>query len=312
VLLRGVQVLRPQLGSKAPYPDFIPPALANDASKPPAGPLWVHEVKFDGYRIQLHIHAKTIKVFTRRGYDWTSRFRKIAADASHLNARSAIIDGEVIVPGADGLSDFVSLQKELRGKRPSQKLAMYAFDLLYINGYDLRREPLVERKIRLQRLVANTPILYSEHFAIDGAEFYKRACTMGLEGLVSKQRNARYQSDRTDTWRKVTCRRRETLRIVGYAMRDGRFEGLYLGREEQGELLYAGKVHHGLSRDSTLDVMQRMKPLIQTTQALTKKVKKPKAIWVKPDLLAEIEYRAQTATGKLRHPSFKGLREDLA
>ena len=164
----------------------------------------------------------------------------------------------------------------------------------------------------MRRLIANSPIHYSEYFEVDVAEFYRRACTMGLEGLVSKQRNGRYQSDRTDTWRKVTCRRRETLRIVGYAMKDDRFEGLYLAREEEGELLYAGKVHHGLSRDSTLDVMRRLKPLIQPTQALTKKVKKPKAIWVKPDLLAEIEYRAQTETGKLRHPSFKGLREDLA
>jgi bifunctional non-homologous end joining protein LigD len=161
----------------------------------------------------LHVHAETISVFTRRGYDWTSRFAKIAADAWYLNARSAIIDSEVIAPGTHGRSDFASLQKELRSKRPSQKLVLYAFDLLYINGYDLRREPLVERKIRLQRLIANSPILYSEHFEVDVAEFYNRACTMGLEGIVSKQRDARYQSDRTDTWRKVTCRRRETLRI---------------------------------------------------------------------------------------------------
>jgi bifunctional non-homologous end joining protein LigD len=209
VLLRGVLVLRRQLGTKAPYPGFIAPALATDTSKPPAGAQWVHEVKFDGYRIQLHVHARTISVFTRRGYDWTSRFAKIAADACYLNARSAIIDGEVIAPGADGRSDFASLQKALRSKRPSQKLVLYAFDLLYINGYDLRREPLVERKIRLQRLIANSPILYSEHFEVDVAEFYKRACTMGLEGLVSKQRNGRYQSDRTELIVEFTLSRAE-------------------------------------------------------------------------------------------------------
>jgi bifunctional non-homologous end joining protein LigD len=303
--------LRQQLGIKAPYPGFVAPALAADTRKVPSGPQWLHEVKFDGYRVQVHLHVEAIKVFTRRGHDWTGRFRKIADDAWRLSAKSAIVDGEVIVPGAGGLSDFAELQKELRKKTASQRLVMYAFDLLYYNGRDLRREPLIERKILLQRLLVNSPIFFSEHFEIDGAEMFRRACAFGLEGIVSKRRDARYVSDRSDTWRKATCRKRETLRVVGYALKDGRFDGIYLGREAGGELVYAGKVDHGFSRDSATAVVKRMQPLIQRTQAYTTKIKKPKAVWVAPKLLAEIEYRAQTEAGKLRHPSFKGLRDDL-
>lgn len=162
-----------------------------------------------------------------------------------------------------------------------------AFDLLYRNGYDLRREPLRERKIRLQQLIAGSPILLSEHFDIDGAELFKRACIMGLEGIVSKQGDGRYLSNRTDTWRKVTCRKRETLRIVGYALKDGRFDGLYLGRESKSALIYAGKVNHGFSREIVTDVVRRMKPLIRKSQAYTIRIKKPKAVWVEPELLAE-------------------------
>lgn len=304
--------MRQRLGTKALYPGFVVPALAADATKAPVGPQWLHEVKFDGYRIQLHIHVETIKVFTRRGHDWSGRFRKIVDDAWRLNVKSAIIDGEVVVQGTDGLSDFAVLQKELRRKTPSDRLVMYAFDLLYYNGHDLRREPLVERKIVLQRLLANSPIFFSEHFEVDGAEMLRRACAFGLEGIVSKRRDARYVSDRSDTWRKTTCRKRETLHIVGYALKDGRFDGIYLGREEAGELIYAGKVDHGFSRDSATEVVRLMQPLIQKSQAYTTKIKKPKAVWVAPKLLAEIEYRAQTEAGKLRHPSFKGLRNDLA
>jgi bifunctional non-homologous end joining protein LigD len=217
----------------------------------------------------------------------------------------------VIVPGPNGVSDFAVLQKELRGTKPSQTLVMYAFDLLYLNGVDLRREPLIERKAKLARLIGKSQILYSEHFEIEAAEMLRRVCAMGLEGVVSKERYGRYQSDRTGTWLKVPCRQRETLRIVGYALKQNRFDGLYLGREKTGELLYAGKVDHGFTRNNIVDVQKRLKPLIQKAQAFSRKIKKPNAVWVKPDLFAEVEYRAQSAEGRVRHPSFKGLREDL-
>src|SRR6195256_3708512 len=141
------------IGTKAPYPGFIEPALATSIDKVPSGERWVHEIKFDGYRVQVHLRDAAVKVFTRRGNDWTNRFRKIAADAWHINVGSAIIDGEVIVPSANGVSDFSVLQNELRGK--SDKLVLYAFDLLYLNGFDLRKAPLFERKAALRRVIAN-------------------------------------------------------------------------------------------------------------------------------------------------------------
>lgn len=132
------------IGTKAIYPGFIEPALATSVGKVPSGTRWIHEIKFDGYRVQVHIKDAAIKVFTRRGNDWTKRFRKIANDAWHVNAGSAIIDGEVVVPGENGTTDFSVLQNELKGR--STKIVLVAFDLLYLNGYDLRKLPLVERR----------------------------------------------------------------------------------------------------------------------------------------------------------------------
>jgi bifunctional non-homologous end joining protein LigD len=128
------------IGIKAPYPGFIEPALASPVDRVPAGTRWIHEIKFDGYRVQVHIVNEAVKVFTRRGHDWTNRFKKIAADAWHISAGSAIIDGEVVVPAANGSTDFSVLQNELKGK--SNKIVLVAFDLLYLNGYDLRKLPL--------------------------------------------------------------------------------------------------------------------------------------------------------------------------
>jgi bifunctional non-homologous end joining protein LigD len=169
------------IGVKAPYPGFIEPALATSIEKVPSGERWIHEIKFDGYRVQLHIANDDIKIFTRRGLDWTKRFKKIAGDAYLINAGSAIIDGEVVVPSADGTTDFSVLQNELKGK--STKIAMIAFDLLYLNGYDLRKLPLIERKSHLKKLIAKTPIQFSESFEVDGREMYKHACSIGLEGV---------------------------------------------------------------------------------------------------------------------------------
>src|SRR3978361_72915 len=171
------------LGVKAAFPGFIPPALATKISKLPTGDRWVHEIKFDGYRNQLHMANDDIKIFTRNGNDWTKRFRKIAADAYLINAKSAIIDGEIVVPAADGTTDFSVLQNELKGN--SNKLVMVAFDLLYLNGQDLRKLPLLERKAALQKLIAKTAIQYSESFDLDGREMFKHACKSGLEGVVS-------------------------------------------------------------------------------------------------------------------------------
>src|SRR5258708_17575790 len=173
---RGPQ--KPTGGAKAPFPGFIEPALATSIEKVPSGARWVHEIKFDGYRVQVHLRDAAVKVFTRRGNDWTNRFRKIASDAWHVNAGSAISDGEVVVPAANGTTDFSVLQNELKGR--SAKIVMIAFDLLYLNGCDLRGLPLHERKAVLKKIIADTDVQFSESFEVDGREMFAHACEIGL------------------------------------------------------------------------------------------------------------------------------------
>jgi bifunctional non-homologous end joining protein LigD len=183
---------------------------------------------------------------------------------------------------------------------------MYAFDLLYLNGNDFHAVPLEDSKGRLLDLIR---ILAS--CLAKALRLMVRQSLRALEGIVSKREGSRYRSDRTNDWIKTTCRQRETLVIVGYALKEGRFDGLYLGRRDDHALLYAGKVDHGFLREQVTDLQERLRPLIRKSQPYTAKIAKPKAIWVKPKLLAEVEYRAKSAHGKLRHPSFKGLRDDL-
>jgi bifunctional non-homologous end joining protein LigD len=296
------------IGAKAPFPSFVKPALASSTEKVPGGERWIHEIKFDGYRVQVHLANTEVKVFTRRGYDWTHRFKEIASDAWHTGAGSAIIDGEVVAPSADGTTDFSVLQNELKGR--STKIVMVAFDLLYLNGYDLRKLPLTQRKALLKKTIDKTDIQCSESFEVDGREMFKHACKTGLEGVVSKVRDRHYSSGRSNDWVKVTCAQRETLPIAGFALKGNRFDGLYIGRQKGKGLFYAGKVDHGLNSASTKDLQARLKPLIRKTQPYAKKIAH-RGVWVEPSLLAEIEYRAKSAEGKVRHPFFKGLREDL-
>jgi ATP-dependent DNA ligase len=196
--------------------------------------------------VQLHISNDAAKVFTRRGNDWTKRFSKIAHDAFLINAASAIIDGEVVVPAADGTTDFSVLQNELRGK--STKIVMVAFDLLYLNGYDLRKLPLIVRKTHLKRLIEKTAIQFSDHFDVDGPEIFTQASKIGLEGVVSKVRDSKYNSGRGNDLVKKTCAQRETLTIAGFALDGNDWDGVYLGRRKGDDLIYAGKVDHGFDK----------------------------------------------------------------
>src|SRR5712664_2420037 len=252
------------IGIKAPFSGFVEPELATSVDKVPSGERWVHEIKFDGYRVQVQLRDAAIKVFTRRGNDWTNRFRKIAADAWHIGAGSAIIDGEVVVPAEDGTTDFSVLQNELKGR--STKIVMVAFDLLYLNGYDLRKLPLFERKALLRKIISETDIQFSESFEVDGREMYLHACKAGLEGVVSKVRDSHYISGRGNNWVKKTCAQRETLAIAGFALDGKKWEGIYLGRRKGKELIYAGKVDNGFDAASAKDLQARLKPLIRETQ----------------------------------------------
>src|SRR3981081_1586698 len=205
----------PAGGIKANYPGFIEPSPATSLDRVPAGERLIHEIKFDGYRVQVHLRDAAVKVFTRRGHDWTNRFRKVASDAWTLNAGSAMNHGEVVVPAANGTTDFSVLQNELKGR--STKIVLIAFDLLYLNGYDLRTLPLIQRKALLKKIISDADVQFSESFEIDGGEMFKHACGIGLEGVVSKVRDSRYASGRGNDWVKKTCAQREHPPIAGFA-----------------------------------------------------------------------------------------------
>lgn len=296
------------IGVKASFPGFVAPALATSVDKVPSGERWIHEIKFDGYRVQVHLANQAVKVFTRRGHDWTKRFKKVADDAWHIGAGSAIIDGEIVVPAADGTTDFSVLQNELNAR--STKIILVAFDLLYLNGYDLRKLPLIERKGHLRKIIDGSEVQFSESFEVDGKAMFAHACKVGLEGVVSKVRDSHYPSGRNRDWVKMTCAQRETLTIAGFALDGNDWDGIYLGRRKDDQLVYAGKVDHGFDKKSAADLRKQLTPLIRKTQPYAKKIAR-KAIWVEPQLLAEIEYRAKSAEGKVRHPFFRGVREDL-
>ncbi|MCA1396406.1 MULTISPECIES: non-homologous end-joining DNA ligase [Bradyrhizobium] len=297
------------IGTKALFPGFIAPALASPIEKVPRGARWIHEIKFDGYRVQTHIANEDVKIYTRRGNDWTRRFKKVVQDAWHISASSAIIDGEIVVPSANGKTDFSVLQNELRGK--STRIVIVAFDLLYLNGRDLRKLPLKERKALLKKLVAGTEVQFSESFEVDGPKMFAHACRLGYEGVVSKVADSVYPTGtRSRDWVKKTCAQRETLTIAGFALDDNEWDGIYVGRRKGNELIYAGKVDHGFDKASAADLRKRLTPLIRKTQPYTKRIAH-KAIWVEPKVLAEIEYRAKSAEGRVRHPFFRGVREDL-
>src|ERR1051326_3337879 len=225
------------------FPDFIEPCHPTQHPKPPRGERWVHEIKVDGYRCQLHIWHGAVTAYTRRGNNWASRFATIVEAAKALPVKEAIIDGEVMVVTPEGFSDFGALQQELAAKR-SDRLTYYAFDLLYVDGYDLRSSPLLARKDSLQRVLtgASGRFLYAQHLAEDGPTIHARGCEMGIEGIVSKLAASPYRSGRNETWIKATCRKRDTFVVVGYvAAPAGSLKALYLGRREGPELLYAGK-----------------------------------------------------------------------
>jgi len=253
------------IGVKAPLPGFIEPALASAIERVPSGSRWIHEIKFDGYRVQVHLANEAVQIFTRRGHDWTHRFKKVAHDAWHIKAGSAVIDGEIVVPAADGTTDFSVLQNELKGK--STSIVLVAFDLLYLNGRDLRKVPLFQRKAaELKKIIAGTDVQFSESFEVDGQEMFAHACKVGLEGVVSKVRDSVYPTGRSNDWVKKTCAQRETLTIAGFAFDGSKWDGLFVGRRKGDDLVYAGQdrpwIRQGLQRrlDSQAAASARISP----------------------------------------------------
>jgi bifunctional non-homologous end joining protein LigD len=308
----------PRTGRQPAMPDFVPPCLATLQSAPPAGGEWLHEVKFDGYRIQAHLSGGRPKLLTRKGLDWSDRFGKPIADAlALLDCGNAILDGEIVVLADNGVSSFSALQAALSSGH-AERLVYYVFDLLYLDGADVSGEPLADRKERLADLLRplgeDGPVRYSEHFTEPGKTMLAHACRMGLEGVVSKRAAAAYRSGRGHDWIKSKCTQRQEFVIAGYlpSEKTGRgLRSLIVGYHEGGELKSAGHVGTGFSAKAGDDLKRKLDRLKRRTSPLSGPGSKEKgAIWVDPDLVAEVEFRSWTADRILRHASFQGLRED--
>lgn len=312
---------KPQKAKKGrkPLPDFIPPQLATLKAAPPAAKGWIHEIKFDGYRLQARIERGKVRLLTRSGLDWTDRFgTAVPAAIAALPAEQALLDGELVVEGAGGASDFSALQADLSENR-SDRFVYYALDLLHLDGEDLTGRPLLERKAALEKLLAGAPpcLRYSEHFDEDGEMILRHACRLSLEGVISKRARATYRSGRSRDWIKSKCTNRQELVIGGYVpsstSRDA-IGSLVLGvYESDGKLRHVGRVGTGFSRTVAEDLHGRLRRMERKTSPFAGKLgaaERRGVRFVRPELVAEVELRAWTAGGLLRHASFRGLRED--
>jgi bifunctional non-homologous end joining protein LigD len=315
--------LRPaELGRarKAALPAFVEPQLATLVAEPPRGDGWLHELKLDGYRALCRVQGGKARFLTRRGNDWTDSFGRLASAAAFLPVESALLDGEVAWVDAEGHTDFQALQQAL-GDGRDDRLVYFAFDLLHLDGVDLTRAPLHERKELLSRLLATAPVegdalRYSDHVAGHGESFFAQACRLGLEGIVAKRADAPYRGGRGTDWLKVKCLAEQELVIVGWTDPSGSREGLgalLLGVHEDGELRHVGKVGTGFDAATLKDLLRRLRPLERATAPVVNPPRGYKARgvhWVEPELVAQVAFTAWTADGVLRHPSFKGLRAD--
>ncbi len=276
----------------------------------PSGEGWLHEVKFDGYRVQAHVLDGRPTLYTRTGNDWTNRFRPIATELASLPLNKVILDGEVIVPDEGGVSQFERLQADL-AKGHTDRMQFYAFDLLYLDGFDLRRAPLIERKRVLQLLLQEASpqrIHFSSHADTNGPALFKQACANGLEGIICKKADAPYRSGRSGSWLKIKCSKSEVLPIIGFKPEGDRVTSLLLGRREGRSLVYAGKAGTGFTMEAAAEIRKKIDGLIVPRCPLTVPIR-DKATWVKPELAAEVAYREITSQGLLRQAVFKSLRE---
>ncbi|HRN87284.1 DNA ligase D [Hyphomicrobium sp.] len=303
---------------KAAMPPFIAPALATLMRAPPTGSRWVHEIKFDGYRVQAQLKNGRVKLLTRSGLDWSGRFgRKIVTALAELPAESALIDGEIVVEAGAGASDFSALQADLSAGR-SDRFVFYVFDALYLDGYDIRDLPLIERKERLARVVETAPdvVRLSDHFEEEGPLVLRHACRLSLEGVISKQKHAPYRSGRTKAWVKSKCSDRQEFVVVGYApstTSQKAIGSLIMGVYEKDALVHVGRVGTGFTHKVAEDLFERLQPLRISKRPFAKPLTAEQARnvrYVDPQLVAEVEFRAWTADGHLRHASFRGIRED--
>jgi bifunctional non-homologous end joining protein LigD len=294
--------------------------LATLVDEAPEGDEWLHEQKFDGYRILATKKDDVIELLSRRDKAWTKMFPTIANAIAKLPHERLILDGEVAAVLPDGRTSFQALQNALSGSQA--QLVYFAFDVLAIDDEDLAKRPLEERKQRLREIITpaiekKLPLRYSDHVVGDGRAFFSLACQRGLEGIISKRRDQPYVGGRGKGWLKTKCLLRQELVIGGFTEGEGSRNGigsLLLGHYKNGALIYAGKVGTGFTMKSLDDAIRRLAPLEQSKSPFTPMPSRahtgPRVHWVKPALVAEVAFSEWTDDGRLRHPSFQGLRLD--
>lgn len=299
-----------------PMPARIEPCLALLKHKPPQGEQWAFEVKWDGYRLGVHIEPSGVRILTRGGHDWTHRFPLIEAAARELGVSTAILDGEAVVLDEQGRSDFSALQQSLggrSGKATSGDANFMAFDLLYFDGHSFLNTELATRRHLLEGLITGEgAIRISEEVEADGDALLRIACEHGLEGIIAKDRNSTYRSGRLGDWVKVKCIQSDSFAIVGYehsmSARAG-IGSLLLAGKSGGKLVYVGSVGTGFKEAATWKLREELDKLVTKKPAVEYAGRRKNIVWTRPRLIAEVEYRAWTADGKLRHASYKGLRD---
>ncbi|HEY5798713.1 MAG TPA: DNA ligase D [Burkholderiaceae bacterium] len=316
----AAQLQPPATGVKAKLPDFISPQLATLVDKAPDGGEWLVEIKFDGYRGVTRIEKGSAQMYTRAGNDWSAKWPALTAACAALPVQSAWLDGEVVALNDDGSVSFSDLQNMAR-KGMQARLAYYVFDLMYLNGVDLRGAPLADRKRLLQALLAQAPeggpLLYSDHMEGEAREAYAHACLHGIEGIVVKRADAPYLEARSKSWLKVKCSHRQEFVIGGYSEPSGarqEFGALLLGvYDDQGALHYAGRVGTGFNDETLAAVAAKMRKLERASSPFAAKLSGADSRgvhWLKPELVGEVQFAEWTSTNAIRHASFLGLRFD--
>src|SRR5688572_23643538 len=304
----GRQKRRAQAGP----PEFRPPQLATLVDRVPTGNDWIHEYKYDGYRLLIATAGGAATAWTRKGHDWSDKFRSIVRAAAKLPA-GCLLDGEAVALDDKGKPSFQLLQSTLKGGEAD--LSFYGFDLLVDQGEDITGLSNLERKERLAALLkaASKPILYGDHVVGKGEKLFEAICQEGGEGIISKKARAPYKGDRGRNWLKVKCIQRQEFVIVGWQESDKRhgFRSLHLGIREGGKLRYAGKVGTGFDTKMIHDLSDTMRPLEVDEPPLDiPRSARRGSHWIEPKLVGEVAYTEFTSDGILRHPSFIALRED--